>query len=112
MNLVAIFLGLPYITVVVLLGVFYVRRARWRSKWRAGRRDVGFYPSSPSLGNAMQTLQVFTRPTVEYVLEEKFDEDAEDDDDCGPEDPTAHLHRQLKRIRRGESIDTLTVRLK
>jgi hypothetical protein len=60
----------------------------------------------------MQNLQVFTRPTVAYVLEEKYDEDAEEDDDGGPDDPTAHLKRQLKRIRRGESIDTLTVRLK
>ncbi len=60
----------------------------------------------------MQSLQVFTRPTLEYVLEEKYDEDADEDDDAGPEDPTAHLNRQLKRIRRGESIDALTVRLK
>jgi hypothetical protein len=112
MSLVGIFVGLPYVAVVVLLSIFYFKRLRWRSKRRSGRRDLGFYPRSLSLGNAMQNLQVFTRPTVAYVLEEKYDEDAEEDDDGGPDDPTAHLKRQLKRIRRGESIDTLTVRLK
>jgi hypothetical protein len=112
MSLVGIFVGLPYVAVVVLLSIFYLKRLRWRSKRRSGRRDLGFYPRSLSLGNAMQNLQVFTRPTVAYVLEEKYDEDADEDDDGGPDDPTAHLNRQLKRIRRGESIDTLTVRLK
>ena len=60
----------------------------------------------------MQNLQVLTRPTVEYVLEEKYDEDAEDDGDGGPEDPTIHLKRQLKRIRRGERLDVLRIRLR
>lgn len=111
MSLVAIFVGIPYVAVVVLLSMYYFKRVRWKRKLRAGR-DVGFYPSSLSLGNAMQRLQVFTRPTVEYVLEEKDDEDAEEADEGGPDDPTAHFNRQLKRIRRGEPTDVLTVRLK
>ena len=112
MSLVAIFVGVPYVAVVVLLSMYYFKRIRWKRKLRAGTRDVGFYPSSLSLGNAMQSLQVFTRPTVEYVLEEKDDEDAEEADEGGPDDPTAHFNRQLKRIRRGERTDVLTVRLK
>jgi hypothetical protein len=60
----------------------------------------------------MQNLQALTRPTVEYILEEKYDEDAEDDGDSGPEDPTDHLKRQLKRIRRGERLDVLRIRLR
>lgn len=112
MSLVGILVGLPYVAVVVLLSIFYFKRVRWRSKRRSARRDLGFYPSFLLLGNAMQNLQVFTRPTVAYVLKEKYDEDAEEDDDGGPDDPTAHLKRQLRRIRRGESIDTLSVRLK
>lgn len=112
MNLVGIFVGLPYVAVIVLLGIFYFKRVQWRSKRRSGGRDLGFCPSSRSLGIAMQNLQVLTRPTVGYILEEKCDEDAEDDEDGGPEDPTAHLNRQLKRIRRGERVDTLTVRLR
>lgn len=111
MNLVAIFVGLPYVSVIVLLGFFYFKRLRSRSRRRSGKSDLGFYPSSLMLGNAMQNLQVFTRPAVAWVLEEKYDEDAEEDDEGGPEDPTAHLARQLKRVRRGERVETLTVRI-
>jgi hypothetical protein len=60
----------------------------------------------------MQNLQALTRPTVGYVLEEKYDEDAEDDGDGGPKDPTVHLKRQLRRIRRGERLDVLKIRLR
>jgi hypothetical protein len=35
----------------------------------------------------------------------------EDDGDGGPDDPARQLMRQFKRIRRGESVDRLTVRL-
>jgi hypothetical protein len=112
MDLATFFVAGPYVAVVVLLGIFYIKRARWRRRRGAGWKDVGFYPSASSLGNAMQNLQVFTRPTVAYVLEEKYDEDAEDDGDGGPEDPTEHLKRQLRRIRRGERVDTLRIRLR
>jgi hypothetical protein len=112
MNLAAFFVATPYAAVVILLGIFYLKRARWKRRRRAGRKDAGFYPSASSLGNAMHSLQIFTRPTIAYVLEEKYDEDAEDDGDGGPDDPTRHLKRQLKRIRRGETVDTLTVRLR
>ena len=96
MNLVAFFLANPYVAVVVLLGTFYIRRARWRRRRRAGRKNLGYFPSASSLGNAMQNLQVLTRPTVEYVLEEKYDEDAEDDGDGGPEDPNKPPQTSVK----------------
>jgi hypothetical protein len=111
MNLVAFFVATPYVAVVVLLGIFYLRRARWRRRRRTKPEYAGFYPSASSLGNAFHSLQTFTRPTVAYVLEEKYDEDMEDDGDGGPDDPTRQLKRQLKRIRLGESVDTLTIRL-
>lgn len=47
----------------------------------------------------MQTLQTVTRPTVDYVLEEKYNKDAEDEDNGGPDDPIAHLNRQLRRVK-------------
>jgi hypothetical protein len=112
MNLPAFFVATPYVAVVVLLGTFYLKRARWRRRRRTMPEYLGFYPSASSLGNAFHSLQTFTRPTVAYVLEEKYDEDMEDDGDGGPDDPTRQLNRQLKRIRRGERVDTLTVRLR
>jgi hypothetical protein len=48
---------------------------------------------------------------VDYVLEAKQDEDAEEDDKGDPESLTKQLDRQLKRIRRGEPIDRLVLRL-
>jgi hypothetical protein len=112
MNLAAFFMATPCAAVVVLLGIFYLRRARWRRRRRANRKYAGFYPSASSLGNAFHSLQVFTRPTIAHVLQEKYDEDVEDDGDGGPDDPARQLERQLKRIRRGERVDVLTVRLR
>src|ERR1700761_1105107 len=111
MSLAAFFVATPSVAVVVLLGAYYLRRARWRRRRRASRKYAGFYPSASSLGNAFHSLQTFTRPTIAYVLQEKYDEDIEDDGDGGPDNPSRQMNRQLKRIRRGESVDTLTVRL-
>jgi hypothetical protein len=43
------------------------------------------------------------------VLAEKFDDEADDDDEGDPDHPGKHLHRQLRRIRRGEKVERLTV---
>jgi hypothetical protein len=112
MNLVTFLVATPSVAVVVLLGTFYLRRARWTRRRRTTPEYAGFYPSASSLGNALHSLQIFTRPTIAHVLQEKYDEDMEDDGDGGPDDPTRQLKRQLKRIRRGERVDTLTVRLR
>jgi len=94
---------------MALFTVFFLfQRYRWRRRKRKGKSNWGFYPRSSSLGNALQQLSVFAQPQVEYVLEEKLNEDAEDDSEGGPEDPIAHLHRQAVKIRRGEKIDRLT----
>ncbi|HUZ05556.1 MAG TPA: hypothetical protein VMU62_09360 [Acidobacteriaceae bacterium] len=100
------------IYVGLILLVLWVQRARWRRNKRLGKKYWGFYPSSASLGNAFQALQIMAQPEVQYVLEEKLTDKAEDDDDGGPEDPTEHLNRQLKKIRRGKKIDRLKVRIK
>jgi hypothetical protein len=112
MNLAAFLVATPCVAVVVLLCTFYLKRAWWKLRTRTSRKYEGFYPSASSLGNAFHSLQTFTRPTIAHVLQEKYDEDMEDDGDGGPDDPTRQLKRQLKRIRRGERVDILTVRLR
>ncbi|QEE27346.1 hypothetical protein FTW19_04550 [Terriglobus albidus] len=97
---------------VVFLCLFFYRRFRYRWNKRRGKSRWGFYPSTAAVGNALQELQTMAQPQVQYVLEEKLDEPAEDDDEAGPDDPTAHLRKQAKRIRRGERIERLTVRLR
>jgi hypothetical protein len=88
--------------------VFFYQRYRWRRRKRKGKSNWGFYPSSASLGNALQELSVMAQPQVEYVLEEKQSENAEDDSEGGPEDPTTHLHRQAAGLRKGQKLDRFT----
>ena len=88
--------------------VFYLRRRLWRRRQRLGKANPGFFPTFTAAGNALQTLHAMTQQRVDYVLEEKFVDEADDDDEGGPPDPTKHLQRQLRRIRRGEKVDRLT----
>ena len=91
-----------------VLCCFLWQRFLWRLRKRLGL-NPGFYPSTASLGDAFQSLQTLAQPQMTYVLEEKQEEPAEDDDAGGPQDPVAHLHRQAAKIRRGEKVDRLTV---
>ncbi len=107
-------MSLPFLAIILILLHFLVRRALWRRRARLGKGRLGFYPSTVALGMAFQFMQVFTRPSVAYVLEEKQKEEAEEDDNGDPESPQARLrpfHRQLRRIRRGEPIDRLVLRM-
>lgn len=92
----------------LILAAFFFQRYRYRRRKRSGKSHWGFYPSSASMGNALQKLSVLAQPQVEHALEEKLSEDADEDDEGGTKDPTAHLHRQTAKIRRGEKLDRLT----
>ena len=91
---------------------FFSQRWQWRHRRRRGRSRLGFYPSASSLGNALHQLQAIAEPQMAYVIEEKLDEEADEDDEGGPDDPTRHLYRQAAKIRRGERPDRLTVFLR
>lgn len=100
----------PFLAIAVIVAHYYLRRAAWRRRKRQGK-PPGFYPSVSSMGDALQFLQVFYRPSVAYVLEAKRDEAAEEDDDGEPGTPKKQLLRQLRRIRRGERVERLVIRL-
>jgi hypothetical protein len=102
-------LFLPFWVVGIILVHYWVKR----TLWRCGRRR-GFCPSSVALGRALQFAQVYHRPSVTYVLEAKQDEDAEDEGNGDPDSPGSvrrQLQRQLKRIRKGEAVDRLVLRV-
>jgi hypothetical protein len=101
-----------YVFVLVCGVLFYLRRFLWRLRKGQGRRHLGFCPTYTSAGNALQALQVMAQPRAEHVLAEKFDDEADDDDEGDPDHPGKHLHRQLRRIRRGEKVERLTVLLR
>ena len=98
-------LGL-YGFVCVAAMIFALQRLRWRICRR------GFRPRGAALGNALHQLQVLAEPQIRYVVEEKEDEKADDDECGGPDDPVRHLHRQARKIRRGERLERLTTYLR
>jgi hypothetical protein len=88
--------------------VVYVQRARWLRSQRRGRR-LRFYPTNMMLGLALQNLQVFAHPEIDHTLQEKYADEAEEDDEGDPDDPQKVLERQLRLIRNGETVDRLQV---
>jgi hypothetical protein len=84
-------------------------RARRKVSSTSKRRRFRF--TGVAVGNALQILHVYVNPRVRYVIVQRLNEQAEDDgEDCA--DPGKHLERQLRRIRRGEQIDRLTIRMR
>jgi len=100
-----ILFSLPAVAVAVIFIDYFRRRAAWRRRRRMGGKNPGFYPSAKAMGNAFQHLQVFSRPSIAYVLEAEDEEDGEDETLAG------QLNRQLRRIRRGEPLERLVFRL-
>jgi hypothetical protein len=103
--------SLPYLAIVVVCIHFLLRRAKWKINRRRGKRNASFCPSSAAFGMMLLFMQVFVRPTLQYVLEQKQDEDVDEEDEGDPEGTMKQLNRQLKQIRRGEPVGDLVLRL-
>ena len=104
-----------------ILSVFYLfcgcafvfQRVRWRRRSRQGKKDAGFYPKYSSLGGAFQVLHKdFVLPEMSYMYEQQMEDEAEDDDEGEEVDPEKYLMRQLRRVRNGEDIGTLKVKIR
>jgi hypothetical protein len=69
--------------------------------------------TSEGMGAALMFLSMAYRPNHAFVAKAQIveSEDAEDDDQGGPDTPQRHLMRQLRRIRQGEPVDRLVWRL-
>ena len=101
----------PFLAIAVILFHYRVRRTAWKIKKRRGSKRGGFCPSAAALGMALLFMQVFIRPSLQHVLQQKQEEDVDEDDQGDPEGGEKGLNRQLKRIRRGEPVDDLILRL-
>jgi len=109
-------LYVPFLLMGLILVHYVVLRVLWRQRKRWGMGRLGFYPSALALGLAFQFIQVFHRPSMIHVVEAREDEDEDaDEDDNGDGDTSAarlkHFHRQLGRIRRGDPVDRLVLRI-
>jgi hypothetical protein len=94
---------------------FLASRVVLRRRRQAGRRRSRLSGYGLALGLVfMQLVRTFYQPDLGYLLEVKQDEDADEDDSSDPETPEGrlrHFRRQLRRIRRGEPVDRLVLRM-
>jgi hypothetical protein len=102
--------GAPFLAIVAILVHYSIRRSIYSWKRRQGR-NPGFCPSAAALGLIFLFVQVYYRPSESYVLEAQLEEDVEQDDQGDPDGTARTLSQQLKRIRRGQPVEKLTVRL-
>jgi hypothetical protein len=99
---------LPYLTIAAVLLHNSLRCARWKKR---RRRDRAFCSSSAALGTILLFAQIFYRPSVSHVVEAQQHVDVDEEDSGDPESKARQLSRQLKRIRRGEPVEHLVLRL-
>ena len=105
------FFAAPLFLILFLQGLSRKPKKAPFSRRRASRHS-GFSALTFSLGLALQSLETLVNHNVQHVIEERVDEDADEDGQADSDDPAAQLNRQLKRIRRGEAIDRLILRMK
>ena len=106
------FLAAPVLFVQAFLLYFYLDRASRKRRKARGKKISGFTPSTFVLGISLQHLEMFTHPSVEHWIQEKLEDQAEEDGEGDPDDPDAHLNRQLRQIRLGEPVDRLVTRIR
>ncbi len=110
--LAALAISSPFLAILLILAYYYLFCVPWRRKRKTGRRKPGF--STAGLGTVVLGLTLLYRPRLLYAIEaqQRQVEDAEEDENGDPDTPARHLMRQLRRIRRREAVESLTVRLK
>ena len=103
-----------FAAVALIFGYFCLSRVLLRRRQRAGRRRSRFSGYGLAFGLAfLQFVRTFYQPDLAYIIEVKQEEDADEGDSGDPETPAGrlrHFHRQLRRIRRGETIDRLVLK--
>lgn len=107
LSLLAVFL-LAVSFAVAALWYILARLSQIKRRLKLGQRSRVFLVAA---GFALLQLFQFWSPGSAHLLVQKADENADEDGDGDPDSPEAHLHRQLRKIRRGEPVDRLVVRL-
>jgi hypothetical protein len=85
----------------------------WKPKGSRSRRRFAILAANAALGFSFLPFAAIYRPRMIEVAKAQIrqQEDVDEDDNGGPETPLRHLLRQLRRIRHGEKIDRLILRL-
>jgi hypothetical protein len=100
------FVGFAVITV-------HLKQLIWKQKQpRAAHRRIRISARNAAMGLAFLPLSVIYRPSLAELAKAQIrqQEDVDEDDNGDPDTPGRHLLRQLRRIRRGERLETLSIR--
>lgn len=111
LDALSLFSVLPFAAILALLVYFTLKRAAWKRNTRRGKSLPGFCPSAAALSAVVLFGINFFRPSLAHLAEAVLREEPAEDDEGDPETPQKDLHRQLRKIRRGESLDRLTLTL-
>ena len=89
-------------------------RELFKKRKQCWRRHICVFTSNAILGLTFLPFAAMYHPSLNEVMKEQVrqDEDVDEDDSSDPEMPHKLLLRQLQRIRRGERVGSLTLRLK
>ncbi len=102
---------LPFAAILALLAYYALKRALWKRNRRRGKSLSGFCPSSAAFSVVFLFGLNFIRPSLAHVTGAIQREECVEDEDGDPETPEKRLHRQLRKIRRGETVDRLLLDL-
>lgn len=101
--------GVLFLSIGTALLFDFIRRAPWRRNQRQVSRSRSC--GTAGLEAAVVAFTLFYKPSLELAVETAQVEQVDEDDDGDPDSPAKQLQRQLKRIRHGEHVETLVVRL-
>jgi hypothetical protein len=104
---------MTWLIVAMFVSWWRMRKSKTHHRQSSGRDRQRVIPSDAGIAAAFQLLSLAYRPNHAFVAKAQIQqqEDVDEDDDGSPETPIKHLHRQLRRIRRGEPVDHLVWRL-
>lgn len=109
----ALAMGSPFLATLLILAYYYIFRVPWWRKRTTGKRPRFFWATA-GVGTVLLGLTLIYRPRLQFAVEvqQRQVEDADEYDNGDPDSNRKHLFRQLGRIRWGEAVETLSVRLK
>jgi len=97
---------------VALAGACIRLKQRVQKSKRSLKSRVIVTSATAAIGLGFLPLAFIYRPNLIEVTKAQIreQEHVDEDDSGAPETPRKHLHRQLRRIRKGENVETLILR--
>jgi hypothetical protein len=98
--------------VAVVVVALRLKQRIWKPRRPRERRRFAISAVNAAVGLAFLPFAAIYRPSLIEVAKAEIrqQEDVDEDDNGDPETPIKHLLRQLRRIRRGEKVETLFLR--